>query len=296
MDTDDYSHHTDLNWVSPGAPNDDVNGAFVPTDCGSPNGGDQDPTNTRCDNGTSQPGSGNGFEVDLLLDTPGIAQEALSVGGARYLYLDVTSQWGSSENGFEIYAGPPPAAGSEESTIPSNGNLRNVWIANQRADGGYYRDSGGVAVYAMGNLPMNASTTLDADIPLLYIPASYAGRNVTISLFDADSSTTGPATFYFDTLSQADYANVQEFGCSNVQGAADFCGNRWIGPPGNDYPGFVLTIPQYDRDQCTNAADPSQRDVCTPFYGGNLMVNYAAGKYDSYVWRVSLPSLPYLER
>ncbi len=98
---DDGSHLTDMQWVSPGAPDSVGQPVSVPTVCGSPNGGDYDPVT--CPGGTP-PGTGSGFEVDLTQEVPNIVPVPES--GDRFLYLDVTAVSGASENGFAIWAGP----------------------------------------------------------------------------------------------------------------------------------------------------------------------------------------------
>ncbi|MCP4427451.1 MAG: hypothetical protein GY803_23425, partial [Chloroflexi bacterium] len=118
---DTGDHDTDLRWVSPGAPTSYDQPIAVPTDCGSPNGGDFDLA--ACPGGTL-PGTGNGFEVSLAQDLTNIVVDPDS--GARYLYLDVRTISGASGNGFAIWAGPPDYAAA----IASDVNARNLQIVN----------------------------------------------------------------------------------------------------------------------------------------------------------------------
>ncbi|MDA0242656.1 MAG: Tad domain-containing protein [Chloroflexi bacterium] len=287
------SHNTDLHWVSPGARNDFMPfGTEVPADCGSATGGYNLTTGpNRCpdllEGNRDKVGSGNGFEINLSTDTARIVTDAAT--GARYIYLDIQTISGASENGFELWAGPPSASAG----IPSDANFRNVYISDNPNE----RQSFGVSVFAMGTLPMNASATGFIDIPLLYVPPAYAGRQVAVSIFDTDSGTQPPITFYFDTIAESDYSITYGNGASDPEGRCftigSNCQNEWVGPPGTDSPAYLIDVPTYS-DQCTDPTDEAQAAICTPFYGGRLMVNYRAGGGDTYVWRITLPSLPYL--
>ncbi|MCB0034394.1 MAG: hypothetical protein KDE51_10260, partial [Anaerolineales bacterium] len=178
----DSFHNTDLRWVSPGAFNDFGD---VPTDCGSPTGGSNPSSNpNRCigpsDTAVSQVlGAGSGFEIHLQADTPGLITDPHT--GERYLYLDVTSVYGSSENGFDIWAGPPMASMG----LSSNVNNRNLQLASLPGT----RGSKGVVVSTLGVLPINTNDTAVVDQLLVYVPAEYAGRTLSFSLFDSDSGT-----------------------------------------------------------------------------------------------------------
>ncbi len=94
----------------------------------------------------------NGFEINLATDTARIVTDAAT--GARYIYLDIQTISGASENGFELWAGPPSASAG----IPSDANFRNVYISDNPNE----RQSFGVSVFAMGTLPMNASASGDS--------------------------------------------------------------------------------------------------------------------------------------
>lgn len=286
-----FSHQTDLQWVSPGTFN--ATNVEIPTDCGSITGGYNPSWNpTRCnilpghENGRHLVASGNGFEINLATDTANIVTDAAT--GSRYIYLDVSTRSGASENGFELWAGPPTASVG----IPTNGNLRNLYVTNNPNQ----RQTFGVSVFAMGTLPMNASGSGDVVIPLIYVPAAYSGRQVAVSIFDTDTGTVPPLTFYFDTIAIQDYSDVYGIGV-DPEGrcftTVTNCNNQWVGPPGTTSPAYIINVPTYS-DQCTNPNDPAQKAICTPFYGGRLMASYRAGIADTYVWRITLPSLPYL--
>jgi len=298
-------HGTDLQWVSPGAPNPTVPmydaasttwgnqiGGAVPTDCGSALGGYSAPgdagradADRRCPGEpVSEPGDGTGFEIDLNGDVTGILEDPSS--GTRFIYLNVTTIDGASENDFEIWAGPPydsainPALGPR----PSDVNLRNLFHLNNPG----IHDSGGASIFALGTLPMNSLFNNVVEIPLLYVGPQYAGRNIEISLFDPDSGTQPPLTVYFDTIAEEDYSVVfNAFDCGGS------CNNRWVGDPNGGTDPFVVPVPDYTED-CSDPTDPDEAAVCTPFYGGVLYIRYRAGAADTYRWLVTLPSLPFL--
>ena len=306
-----YGHGTDLQWVSPGAPNptvllyDSVNlgwgnrlGGAVPTDCGSSLGGYSEPgdagradADRRCPGlPVSEPGPGTGFEIDLNSDTTGILRDPSS--GLRFVYLNVTPIDGASENDFEIWAGPPydatlnPALGPR----PSDVNLRNLFHLNNPG----IHDSGGASVFALGTLPMNSLFSNWVTIPLLYVGPQYAGRNIEISLFDPDSGTQPPLTVFFDTINCDPITNTGDYCVRfNAFNCGGSCNDAWVGDPNGGTAPFTVRVPDY-TDDCTNPSDPTQAAVCTPFYGGVLMIYYRAGAQDTYRWLVTLPSLPFL--
>lgn len=297
IDYDDFNHNTDIRWVSPGAFNDF---GEVPTDCGSETGGFKIDARNDCPDGTVLPGIspeirgdyglGGGFEVDLNLHTPNIVVD--KTNGNRFIYLNVTALSGASENGYEIWAGPPESSRG----YPSDGNSRNVAVADN-AGSNSSRTSAGVTVFAMGVLPMNSNTSERVTIPLMYIPGTYAGRTVFVSLFDFDAGSRPPLRFFFDTIhydpdnpENSDYQVT--FDASDTEGRCfangGNCGTQWISP--------ALDVPIPDlTPECTDPAT-QPAEICTPFYGGRLMIDYNAGGGDTFVWQVTIPSLPYLVR
>lgn len=262
-------HHTDLYWVSPGAerqgPDFDSNfGTFhVPVD----------------------PGSRTTFEIDLTNDVPSIIEDPGT--GARFINLDVTSISGASENGFEIWAGPPDYVES----VPADVNLRNVVVTNE--PGGHY--SGGAVVFALGRLPMNSIFNNQVDIPLVFVGPEQAGQTMTVSLFDSDSGAIPPIEFYFDSISDQDWSLVfahpidpdpdgQTRSC--VPGG---CNAKWVEPA------YVINIPGV-VDDCDYSDPTADRMDCTPFYGGRLMARYIGGRNDTFGWEIKLNGLPRLVR
>jgi hypothetical protein len=118
------------------------------------------------------PGSPKTFELDINADLANILTDPAT--GNRYVYLDVTAVEGASENGFEIWAGPPDYVNS----VPGDVNARNLHILNNPGS----HSARGATVLAIGNLPMNSNFDSPVDIPLLYVGPEYAGESLFISL------------------------------------------------------------------------------------------------------------------
>jgi len=259
---DNGEHQTDMRWVSPGGTPSYDQPAFVPVDPGSP----------------------KTFELDINADLANILTDPAT--GNRYVYLDVTAVEGASENGFEIWAGPPDYVNS----VPGDVNARNLHILNNPGS----HSARGATVLAIGNLPMNSNFDSPVDIPLIYVGPEYAGESVFISLFDSDVGVAPPIVFYFDSIAEADWS--LSFG---VAGTIDGdgvpanarscrpggCDNQWITPP------YEIKIPG-KLDNC-DYQNPNPAD-CTPFYGGRLVARYNGGFSDTYGWEIRLSGLPFL--
>lgn len=271
--TEAFNHETDLHWVSPGANvsfawDKTTGNLHVPVDPGSR--------------------TERGFEIDLSREVPGIVTETGS--NNRYIYLDVTAINGSSENGFELWAGPEYWT----SSISSNVNRRNVEVLNKPGS----HSSFGATVLAMGNLPMNSNANYTVDIPLLYVGPELAGESIHISLFDPDSGAQRPVMFYFDSIAEEDFSLVfqdptKTFDPDGVRrtdrcqiGGSPSCDNRWVDPP------FEIIIPG-NTDDC-NRSNPATDPNCVPFYGGRLIARYKSGAGDTYGWQITITGLPYL--
>ncbi|MEM7798465.1 MAG: pilus assembly protein TadG-related protein [Chloroflexota bacterium] len=303
--TNHYS--TDLKWVSPGAYNKidgDVrlvptrceanmtNGGFLPAPgtCGETSG-DEDATATQAADVNSW---GRGFEVNIVTDLPGIVVDASSQ--MRYLYVDVKSIDGASENGFEIWAGPPYAHYVEGW---QDVNQRNVLVTNEP---NVYTTQG-VSAYSVGIMPLNSLTNNRVDFPLVYVKPEFAGQNVEISLFDADSGVSYPLCFYFDTIPNPDCNS--SYNNSGIDGYLVYYdeandGNRCFPSCNNQFvtPSFTVQVPDFDQTSCNpNAATLDEKMfVCNEFLGGRLIVSYDGGQHDTYQWLVTFPSVPYLVR
>jgi hypothetical protein len=258
---DNGDHQTDMRWVSPGGTMIYDQPAPVPVDSGS----------------------AEDFELSISNDLPGILTDPGT--GARYVYLDVTALDGASENGFEIWAGPPDYVNS----ISSDVNVRNVQIVNNP---GAHR-SRGATVFGLGRLPMNSNFGNAVEIPLIYVGPEYAGESIFVSLFDSDSGAQPPITFFFDTVAEEDWSmTFAQSGQDDPDGVADgvrckpgSCNTQWVDPP------YEITVPG-ELDNC-DPQNPTQED-CTPFYGGRLVARYQGGLHDTYGWQITLSGLPYL--
>ena len=278
-------HQTDLRWVSPGA---------------------TVPFSTVDDPGTLVPvniGTADSFEIDLNTDTINIVEDQST--GARYIYMDVQAMSGASENGFEIWAGPPTYVNA----VPSEVNARNLYVLNNIGS----HTSEGVTVFGLGNLPMNSNFNNPVDIPLLYAGPDMIGQTINVSMFDSDSGAQPPIVFYFDSIAftpddgnalgydpnatdwamafgvagQDDPDGVAEGvrcrpGSCNANGNID---SGWV------QPAYQITVPG-DLSNC-DYDNPTMED-CTPFVGGRLVVRYDGGFSDTYGWEISVEGLPYL--
>ena len=262
----DNNHDTDLHWVSPGAPPSfDYPGPpiGVPVDAGSP----------------------KSFQLNLDTDVPNIVTEPGT--GNRHIYLNVSTIGGSSENGFEIWAGPD----NYYNSVPSDANERNVHVLDSPGS----HSSGGAQIFSIGYLPQNSNTDNRVNIPLTVIGPEYAGETIHISLFDSDTGTNPPITFFFDTLAfnpgpPATGDWFLEFGVGPIDPdgvpvssrcdlSSGGCNNQWIDPA------YQITVPG-NTENC-DYSNPTAAD-CTPFYGGRLFASYDGGLYDTYGWEVKI--------
>lgn len=301
------NHRTDMQWTGPGGRSIYDQLAAVPTDCGSNNGGysvvgtgdggnpAREAPGGRCyipgapqENQPlySPPGSGRGFEIDLDYYNNILADETT---GNRYLYLDVQSIWGASENGFEIWAGPPDYT----ENVSANVNVRNVQIVNTPGS----HSSKGATVFGLGRLPMNSNYSNRVSIPLIYIGPEYAGEQIYISMFDPDAGAKPPIDFYFDSIPFDDYHITYGAGqdpdgrCFDGGDSYEYgCDNEWVTPD------FIMPIPDLTDDPICQIDPGNNLEICTPFYGGRLMARYKGGQNDTYSWRIIVTGLPYLIR
>ncbi|RMG95500.1 MAG: hypothetical protein D6706_11935 [Chloroflexi bacterium] len=260
---DNGDHDTDMRWVTPGGKLSFDQSTPVPVDAGSQ----------------------KTFELNINTDLPNILVDPAT--GNRYVYLDVTSISGASENGFEIWAGPDDYI----NTVPSDVNDRNIYVINNPGS----HSSRGVTVFGLGRLPMNSNFDSPIEIPLLYVGPEMAGQSIFVRLFDTDSGAQPPITFFFDTISEDDWSLT--FG---IKGQTDpdgvpadsrclpgSCNNQWVDPP------YEIKVPGI-LDNC-DYQNPTMED-CTPFYGGRLVVRYEGGFSDTYGWEITVTGLPYLIR
>lgn len=267
------NHMTDMRWVSPGA---------------------AVPFSTVDDPGVSVPATAqtiDSFEVNLTTDVPNMVIDPVT--GARYLYLDVQATSGASENGYEVWAGPPTYV----NTVPSEVNARNVYLLNHPGS----HDAAGVEITAVNSLVQNSDFITPVGLPLTYIGPELAGQTIEITMFDRDSGTLPPIVFYFDTIAfTPDVTNSLGYdpnftdwamafsvsGQSDPDGIAEgircesFCNNEWIEPA------YKITVPG-DLNNC-DWQNPTAEN-CTPFYGGRLMVRFSGNLSETYAWELSAP-------
>ncbi|MBK8902650.1 MAG: PKD domain-containing protein [Anaerolineaceae bacterium] len=270
---DTGDHLTDMRWVSPGA---DV------------------PFSTVDDPGASVPATArtiDSFEIDLTTDVPNIFVDPAT--GGRYLYLDVQTMSGTSENGYEVWAGPPTYV----NTIPSEVNARNLYLLNHAGA----HDAAGVEITAVNTLVQNSNYTNPLGIPLAYVGPELAGQTINVRLFDTDSGAQPPIIFYFDSIAftpadtslgydpgQTDWAMAFAVtGQDDADGVAEDvrckpggCPTQWVEPA------YQITVPG-DLSSC-DWQNPTA-EACTPFYGGRLMAYYDGGFSDTYAWELSVP-------
>ncbi|MEM7113302.1 MAG: pilus assembly protein TadG-related protein [Chloroflexota bacterium] len=268
---DEGNHLTDLRWVTPGVT------PGVPQDEGLP------------------------FLLDLQTDVGNILIDPNNQN--MYVYLDVTGVTGASENGFEIWAGPPI-----DPSIPLDVNERNLYLLNNPGS----HNSQGAIVFALGNLPMNSNFGLrdrdvesgeldsekiiEVDIPLIYVGPEFAGSEVNVRMFDTDAGATPPIMFYFDTVSEEDWSRVYGEAPPNDD-IIDRCfeHSKIVGKDAYecnaDWTEYEFTVPGIEENcppgEITN-------DSCTPFYGGRLVARYRGGFSDSFGWQITLDGLPFL--
>ncbi len=297
---------TDMHWVSPGSPSserlwatrdeDDIYDYDItwPSELGALN----EPL-TRvedCDAfRTTNPAfsdasmcSGNGdFIVNIRggsTEVPGIYVDPES--GVVDIFMDVRTVSGASENGFEIWAGPPLSANPDLYDTPSEINARQNYIVHQRGNGTNVHSSEGISIFAVGYLPMNSTATATAQLPLAFFTASYANQDMTVSLFDSDSGAGPPVSFYFDSIPNIDWTACYA-ASSNQCSAAGGQSSHYLGddqiPNDNRWANYAFQIPG-ELDTGVNI----------PFYGGRMSVHYNAGANDTFVWRIVIDSRPYL--
>ncbi len=280
---DTGDHLTDLRWVSPGA-----NQPFSPID-------------TPGVTVPAIPQNIDSFEVDLTTDLPNIIKDTLT--GDRFLYLDIQTLSGASENGFDIWAGPPIYTDGDSSVpdVPSDVNNRNLFILNNPGA----HDAAGVEILALGSLPQTRAADYPIDIPLFNVGPESIGQTIQVRLFDSDAGAQPPIVFYFDTIGftpdttnplgydpvSTDWAMAFSVaGQDDPDGVAEgvrcvpgSCNSQWINPA------YQITVPG-DLSDC-NYANPTMAD-CTPFYGGRLMAHFNGGINDMHTWEMSIPQEP----
>ncbi|KAA3656818.1 MAG: hypothetical protein DWQ04_30005 [Chloroflexi bacterium] len=202
--------------------------------------------------------------------------------GARFLYLDVTTLSGASENAFHVWAGPNDYV----ETFPTDVNARNLAILNNPGS----HDSRGIQVEAISRMTINNIYPNPIDWPIAYLPSSTAGGNVYVSIFDMDDGAQPPITFFFDSIPESAWSlTFNEPGVDDPDGVAagvrcdldgtseNNCNDQWTTPP------YTITIPG-NQANC-DRFDLNDAD-CIPFTGGTLMARVNGGMYDTSSWEV----------
>lgn len=109
--------------------------------------------------------------------------------------INATTTDGSSENGFNMRAGPPDA---NDMTGNGNGKGKYKDTGDNYSEGGFVQ-ANGTSIAAQGHLPMNFNIDGQADINLGYVPATAVNGRFTVNKFDTD---VGARDLYYtcDTL------------------------------------------------------------------------------------------------
>lgn len=137
------------------------------------------------------------FEVNLdeLKNDPHQPMHVDPGDGHVSLFLDVEGISGSSENGWDLWAGPvyPDA--------PAEVNERNIYAVNYPNA----LDTEGVVTYAMGHLPWNINANNESfTATITYIGPEMAGRELSVAHFDNDAGAE-QIRYTFDTMPWQDW-------------------------------------------------------------------------------------------
>ncbi|MGB3905216.1 MAG: Tad domain-containing protein [Anaerolineae bacterium] len=174
---------------------------------------------------------------------------------SRSLYLEVDGVTGYSENGFDLWAGPPPPI---TETIPTNVNDRNLyllWNPNSH-------DAGGIVTFGSGYMPLNTNASGLITMTFAFIPPEASGVGINLYHFDNDSGSLGQQIdYYLEGVS--DWHNV---GTLSLNGTWSTSLDAVYQAPGSrDHDGVAV---------------PDE------FYGGYLLGRYQTGYLDTSSWRI----------
>lgn len=233
---------TDLKWVTPGhTPN-------VPTD-----------NNIRSFNVNIQDPLGNGTSI------------APDEFGNFNIFLEVTAETGTSQNTWDLWAGPPDVADAAHTDVDGDGEItandRNLWVMQNFP----VASSRGVKVYAQGRAPISTYRSGVIKVPVAAVDDSESGLELYASAFDFDQGASGDPDngndlhFHFEIFGDPfpeGEANVEPICDGNAN-----CDNKWISPQP------IISIPINEPDVPPQFA----------FFGGHLVVNYTAAR-DEHVW------------
>jgi len=121
-----------------------------------------------------------------LSDYPNVAT---AEDGSRSFFLEVEPTAGSSENGFDLWAGPVSTY-----PVPKEVNARNVYLLREGLD---RHDSGGIVITGIGYLPLNVNTSTTFTITFGYIPPEAAGVYMRVYNFDNDYPYLGQSLDFY---------------------------------------------------------------------------------------------------
>ncbi len=188
----------------------------------------------------------DGFRLDLATE-----------GSGQYK-IRVKTTDGSSENGFNLRAGPDVAEPAVQTRTDAEWTqLENDWNNAYGDKGGLDPYNIQVPIQAQDHLQMNFTRTDRVRVRLGEVPKSAAGKELTVTKFDTDVGSTS-----------IKYSFVAK-GTNTVQDAG---GTDYLAP-GNDI---------WSQNQVAVPAD---------FQGGYVYAEYDAGQNDTSSWSVKVPGV-----
>ncbi|MDF2440064.1 MAG: hypothetical protein JWN98_1048 [Abditibacteriota bacterium] len=164
------------------------------------------PNNPNDDTQISRKTFGNASGTDLTWDKTFSLDRSAYVG--QNFRLNVTATSGSSENGFNLRAGPPRATPSTP-----------------------FDPNNGTSITAQGRLPMNFNKNGSSAITLGYVPAEAAGSQLLIRKFDTDVGSQS-VTYTCDSLPGKSFPGILAgngvFTTDTISLPEDYTGGNWL--------------------------------------------------------------------
>jgi hypothetical protein len=176
--------------------------------------------------------------------------------GSRSLYLEVDGISGWSENGWDLWAGPPTT-----DTVPVDINDRNLYLLENE----WSHDSGGIVTFGSGYLPLNVNVdaaTEPISVTFAFVPPAALGVGINVFHFDNDAGSLGQTIDYY--LEGVEDWHYQ--GTLSLNGTWSAAQNYVYQPPGS--------------------RDHDSAPIPDEFYGGYLNARYRASFLDSSTWRL----------
>jgi hypothetical protein len=177
---------------------------------------------------------------------------AVAEDGSRNLFLEVEPTAGSSENGFDLWAGPLRL-------IDKDVNYRNVRLLEDPD----LQSSGGVVITSIGYLPLNVNVDTMFTVTLAYIPPEAAGVYINVANFDNDCPCGN------DCEAEEEAPRCSGWGCKGL----DF------------YLEGVPNFHEYGIISRGNQWGENSFQIPEIFFGGYLKAVYYTSKYDTSSWR-----------